>query len=157
MEEKPTKTKLEIDWEDVSLAMLIPLTEVETLFDLKTGKVRLLDAEDITGVSDLTTEEVDADPDRYVGIEPPASWEAYAWMERFAEGVEDNRVREVLFRALSQKRPFRRFKDALAEYPVLLDEWNAFNETCMQQYISEWAEGLPVEIMNPPKWRESTD
>jgi hypothetical protein len=116
-----------------------------------------VDAEEITGEVDLKSEEVDKDPDRYVAIEPPGSWEAYSWMERFAEGVEDPSVREVLFRALSQKRPFRNFKNALAESPLLLEEWYAFKDACEKEFISEWASCLPVEITNPPKWLKSGD
>lgn len=50
-------------------------------------------------------------------------------MEAFvAWRITDERTAERLTATLHRSRPFRRFKDTLAEWPDLLDAWYAFSE-----------------------------
>ena len=53
----------------------------------------------------------------------------YRDMEAFVVWrIADQHRADIVEAALHRPRPFRRFKDALAEWPDLLDAWYAFSE-----------------------------
>ncbi len=87
------------------------------------------------------------DSGRFVGIEPVASHEGFRWMEDFASAQQD-RVRERLLDALDRPRPFRRFKDALHEFPQVRDAWYRYEEEKLRAHVREWVtyRGLDVEL-----------
>ncbi|RJO73128.1 MAG: hypothetical protein C4523_02105 [Myxococcales bacterium] len=148
------KRSLTIDWDAVHNVFVFRSEERHAVLDLETGQVRYWCESDgdETESDDLDAEEVDAAPERYVPIDPPDSHEAFRWMERFADGMEDKQVQNALFRALDGRRPFRRFKDALADFPGRLEAWYAFEEECVYECMAEWAKSLPVKISDPPAW-----
>lgn len=98
--------------------------------------------------------DVDLDEDRFVWIEPIDSHEAFRWMEHFALRQDDERVRERLLDALDRPRPFRRFKDALYEFPAVQDAWYRFEEEKQRQAVRDWiqSEGIDAELFvaEPP-------
>lgn len=74
----------------------------------------------------------------FVPIEPIPSREAYGDMEEFIGRVRDARARDLLERAIAGRGAFRRFKDALMEYPDLRKAWFAFHDTRMERRAIEW-------------------
>ncbi|HEY9786342.1 MAG TPA: UPF0158 family protein [Candidatus Obscuribacterales bacterium] len=82
----------------------------------------------------------------YVPIEQIPSHEAFKWMEDFAEAVADSRLQHLLFEALSGRRPFRRFKDVLLDYPKQREQWFAYEGTRRRQYIEQWARDEGIEL-----------
>jgi hypothetical protein len=73
---------------------------------------------------------------------------AYRDMEDFAETVEDERLQERLWRALSGSRPFRRFKDAVAAEGAVEKRWFRFRDERQTARAVAWLaeEGLaPAE------------
>ncbi|MGH2970116.1 MAG: UPF0158 family protein, partial [Solirubrobacteraceae bacterium] len=56
---------------------------------------------------------------RLIAVEPLPTAVGYGDMEDFVRQVRDLRTREVLERAIGGRGAFRRFKDALLEYPRL--------------------------------------
>src|SRR5262245_18508227 len=66
--------------------------------------------------------------DHLVRVEPLPAEVGYGDMEDFVGYVRDARARDVPERAIVGKAAFRRFKDALLEYPALRRSWFAFHD-----------------------------
>jgi hypothetical protein len=79
-----------------------------------------------------------------VRVEPLPSWVGYRDMEDFAARVREPRTRDLLERAIAGRGAFRRFKDALLDYPDLRRAWFAFHDTRGERRAIEWlaSEGL---------------
>jgi predicted nucleotidyltransferase len=77
-------------------------------------------------------------------VEPIEPSEAYGDMEDFVETVRDPRARDLLERAISGRGAFRRFKDALYEFPDLRAAWFALADARMARRALYWLadEGL---------------
>lgn len=105
-----------------------------------------------TGELWLNNDGVDEVPDdlednpRYLPIEAMASRDAFQIMEDFVDELGDSPEAEALQAALNGRKPFRRFKDALLDYPELRDSWFAFEETRLNRLAQEWCDeqGLAV-------------
>jgi Uncharacterised protein family (UPF0158)/Nucleotidyltransferase domain len=76
-----------------------------------------------------------------IRIEPIPSREAYGDMEDFTGRVGDPRTRDLLERAIAGRGAFRRFKDALYEFPDLRQAWFAFHDARMGRRAIEWLAG----------------
>lgn len=83
---------------------------------------------------------------RYVPIEQIPSNEAFEFMADFADDVADSRIRDVLQRALRGNRPFRRFKDAISNFPKERERWFQYESSRRREYIEQWAREEGVEI-----------
>ncbi len=70
---------------------------------------------------------IEAEPARYLFIEPLPSAFGYRLMSDFTETVEESAARAALERALDGRRPFRAFKDALFDFPPLRESWFRFH------------------------------
>ncbi len=86
------------------------------------------------------------DPSRYVSIEQIPSHDAFQFMADFADEMNASRAREALGRALSGNKPFRRFKDALLDYPKEREQWFEYEARRRREYIEEWARDQGVEL-----------
>lgn len=95
-------------------------------------------------------ERLGADPDRYLLIEPVPSSVGYNIMMDFVETLPEGKVRRELARALEQKRPFRRFKDVLLNYPSVREDWFRFNEQAFIKIIQEWLHDNGLEVTLVP-------
>ena len=62
----------------------------------------------------------------------------YGDMEAFIESMKTGRVRDRLSDAISRGRPFRRFKDVLAQDPEERERWFAFRDSRVRERIIEW-------------------
>jgi Uncharacterised protein family (UPF0158)/Nucleotidyltransferase domain len=95
----------------------------------------------------LDPDSVDIEDDEHpeaqglIRIEPVSSREAYEDMEDFAGRVRDPRTRDLLERAIAGRGAFRRFKDALFEFPDLRQAWFAFHDARMERRAVEWLAG----------------
>ncbi len=83
---------------------------------------------------------------RFVRIPGDDSHGAFEDMEEFIGTVKSDRVYDALARALRGSRPFRRFKDALGDYPRVEEQWYAFRDQRLRERIKEWAREEGVEI-----------
>jgi hypothetical protein len=83
--------------------------------------------------------------DRYVDIPTADSDEGYQDMEDFVETIDDDRAYELLSFALDGPRPFRRFKDALANYPDERQRWFDFKSARMRRRVIDWLASLDIE------------
>lgn len=82
--------------------------------------------------------------ERFIPIEPVPSHEGFRWMERFAAAQEE-RVRERLMDSLDRPHPFRRFKDALLEFPEVREAWFAYEEEKLKEEARAWLEYQQID------------
>jgi Uncharacterised protein family (UPF0158) len=162
---------IRIDIDEIAVAMSDH--DSEWVLDTKTGKVlmrewlrdpelRRLEGLEVESLKDDGEElddelapDLDAlDDDRFVWIESIDSHEGFRWMERFALRQDDERVRERLLDALDRPRPFRRFKDALHEFPQVRDAWYKFEEEKLREAVRDWVEAREIDaelfVAGPP-------
>ncbi|MCI0486735.1 MAG: UPF0158 family protein [Blastocatellia bacterium] len=82
----------------------------------------------------------------YVLIEQIPSHVAFEWMQDFIDTALSSRLQQLLFGALSGRRPFRRFKDALLDFPKERDQWFDYESSRRREYIQRWARDKGIEI-----------
>jgi hypothetical protein len=120
--------------------------EMQHFFDRQTGEV-------LTVFEDMDEEDaelLDADPDRFLLIEPVPSYVGYEVMSDFVDTLPEGKVPRELTRALQQRRPFRRFKDVLLNYPTVREDWFRFHEQAFMKIIQEWLHDHGVEATLVP-------
>ena len=96
---------------------------------------------------------------RLMAIEPLPSAVAYADMEDFVARVRDPRARYLLEQAITGRGAFRRFKDALLDYPQLRRAWFAFHDARTERRAIEWlverglvdAKAAQIELARRPE------
>ena len=94
--------------------------------DLQTGEVwpqSVLEYAEEAGEADL--EDDDA---RWLRVHCEGSRAGYRDMELFIDTVEDDHLADRFARSIQGRGAFRRFKDALAGWPDLLDRWYGFTD-----------------------------
>ena len=87
----------------------------------------------------IFNEVIEAGVDALCHIEPLSSREQYEIMEEYIDGIEDERVRNLLYVAIEGRGAFRRFKDSLAAIGRLSDYFE-FHDRVMQDKAREWCE-----------------
>jgi hypothetical protein len=122
-------------------------TGLRHFFDRQAGEVLSLLAEDM---DEEDRERLNADPDRYLLIEPAPSWVGFEIMNDFVETLPEGKARRELAAALQQRHPFRRFKDVLLNYPSIRENWFRFHEQAFMKIIKEWLENHGVEATLAP-------
>jgi hypothetical protein len=95
--------------------------------------------------SDEDRDRIDADPDRFVAVEPLPSSVGWDVTAGFVESLPDGAARRHLAAALSARHPFRAFKDALAGHPSLREEQFAFHDVEWARLAAEWFEDKGIE------------
>jgi len=86
---------------------------------------------------------------RFESIPHFESHESYGYMEDFIETVRDSAMRDRLSQAINQRKPFRRFRDVLADDRRLEREWQAYESRRQRETIVEWLGSVGVEPANP--------
>ncbi len=81
---------------------------------------------------------------RFIAVPPVGSHEAYDDMADFITTVTNRHTRECLAEAIAGKHPFRRFKDALDNYPQERERWFAFSAERQRQRAVDWLESIGV-------------
>jgi len=117
-------------------------TDLRHFVDRQTGEVLSLLEEDM---DEEDLERLDAEPDRYLLIEPVPSWVSYEVMSDFVGTLPEGKARRELVRALQQRHPFRRFKDVLLNYPAVREDWFRFHEQSFVKIIQAWLDDHGVE------------
>lgn len=77
-------------------------------------------------------------PEIFLHITPLPSHEGYAIMEEYTDGLPEGRAKNSLARAISQPKPFRRFKDALFDFPEERESWFKFYNARLQAAAIEF-------------------
>ena len=137
---------LTIDLEELTWALNSrdPLGESSHWLNLESGSILSLIGPDVDN-------ETDADPrddDCWLFIEPIESSEAFRVMEDFVDQCGDERLARALGQSLQQRKPFRRFKVALAAHPAQREAWFAFERQAMEAIAQRWCEEHDIS----PRW-----
>jgi len=138
--------ELTIDLEALigALSSRDPLGESSHWLNLESGTILFLIRPD-------ALDEADEDPrddDRWLLVEPIESSDAFRVMEDFVDQCSDDRLARALGQALQQRKPFRRFKDALAARPAQQEAWFAFERQAMEVIARRWCEDHGIA----PRW-----
>jgi hypothetical protein len=83
-------------------------------------------------------DQVESEPDRWVPIEPLPSRDEFEVMEDFVVKLPDGEDKRTLEHALSYKKPFSNFKQALSGMPDLRKQWFVLHDN----HTREAAEAL---------------
>lgn len=153
--------KLKIDIEElVSEATWNDDMELGPLkfFDRETGSMLFVDrvlaraVEDEEDLSDYEDDDEELETARQVLSEDrflslPERWpdENFQIMEDFVRDQTQGKVQDALAQALSQRKPFRRFKDALCEFPDVREQYFEFESACHRQWIVDWLHSLGID------------
>jgi hypothetical protein len=137
---------LTIDLEELTWALNSrdPLGECSHWLNIESGTILSLIGPD----ADDEADEDPRDDDRWLFIEPIESSKAFRVMEDFVDQCGDDRLARALGQALRQRKPFRRFKDALAAHPAQREAWFAFERQAMESIARRWCEDHGIS----PRW-----
>ena len=80
--------------------------------------------------------DVEENPNQYILIEKMMSFESFKIMRRFLGKVADPKLREKLMLAISQNKPFRRFRNILNYNGDVLQDWYDFKQEELEKYVS---------------------
>ncbi len=136
---------IHVDADELIMAFEDNSGMAEWYLDRKTGEVlhasdALLGEED----EDLAAR-IEADPERYVLIDPIPSSTGFDAMADFVETVTDAATRRALERALAGRKPFRVFKDALLDFPAERENWFRFKDAAYRRHAEAWLEDNGIE------------
>jgi Uncharacterised protein family (UPF0158) len=119
-----------VDLADLALALEDHSDEHTWWFDPATGKV---EPRFVGELGDLPSSDTGL-----IRVDPLPSSVGYADMEDFVARIREPRTRDLLERAISGRGAFRRFKDALLDYPDLRRTWFAFHDTRGERRAIDW-------------------
>ena len=155
----PSRQNVPIVWDDLLMALETHWSSGERYFlDCRTGQIEMvsdfgMDGEEHEGLFDL----MDADPDRYVEVEPLDSREAYDHMVEFIETVPEKLLREEFEVAIQGKGAFRQFKDVLARHPAQRERWFRFKQQQMEQAALRWLDSAGITSVRRITFGEDAD
>lgn len=140
-----------VDWSGLEGALTFRSDEASHYFDTRTGQVHLVQSSLIAGGEGdpaLSDEGIATRcaAGELIPIEPLPSSTEYEWMAEFADGVKDADLAEQLRRALEGKRPFRRFKDALASHPDERDRFHRHHRDRVWEEMRAWIEENGIQL-----------
>jgi len=140
--------RLTIDAEDLIMALEGSGPELRHYLDLQTGEIDYVISEDYGEMGDDLEERVEKDPDRFLLIDPLPSHEGWEIMSDFVESLRPGRIRDDLERAIHGRRPFRRFKDVLFDYPDTQDAWFPFEKKAFVELARDWLmeQGIEADL-----------
>ena len=84
---------------------------------------------------------------RYIRVEGDDPHQDYQDMEHFIATVEDDRLRERLWDAITGRGAFRRFKDVLARHPQVREDWFEFKDARLRARVADWLELHDIELV----------
>jgi len=87
--------------------------------------------------------------ERFKRIPRTGSRESFHWMEDFADTVSNESVREKLKAALKQRKPFRKFHEAMGSDRRLQQQWRAFQLARLRETVIDWLESIDILPLNP--------
>jgi hypothetical protein len=141
------KKKIYVKEEEFDIALDGRDGHMTFYLDLETGEIQFvsddmeIDDEQIPNWLRAIKE----NPKRFYEVPPIPSSLSFDFMKSFAEDEVSGNVQEILLEALSGKRPFRRFKDALFEFPEVEKAWYVYERVWRCWHMKRW---LHVESLN---------
>jgi hypothetical protein len=141
-----------VNWDDLEMALTSDPGEWTCYLDLETGAVRMVPRGGLEDDDGLSEDEIDEalNVGRLVHVEPLGSRVEYQWMAEFTGTVRNARLRDRLEVALDVRGAFRRFKNALLDFPAERDRWFAFRDQRLHAAAREWLEAVGLEPTTAP-------
>jgi Uncharacterised protein family (UPF0158) len=142
-----------VNWDDLEMALTSDPGEWTCYLDLETGEVRMVPMGGWEDDDDgLSGDEIDdaLNAGRLAHVEPLGSRVEYQWMVEFTGTVRNARLRDRLEVALDGRGAFRRFKNALLDFPGERERWFAFREQRLHAAAREWLEAVGLEPTTAP-------
>jgi hypothetical protein len=131
-----------VDLADLALALEDHAEEHSWWLDTATGTVEPHFAGEIGG-----PHFPESDGRRLILVQPLPPGVGYGDMADFVACVREPRTRDLLERAIAGRGAFRRFKDALLDYPELRRAWFAFHDARGERRAIEWL--VEHELVDP--------
>ncbi|MFK8005734.1 MAG: UPF0158 family protein [Saprospiraceae bacterium] len=94
-----------------------------------------LDEFDDTEIWEEELKKVNDNRDQYILIEKIESYDSFKILRRFLGKVSDPKLREKLMIAISQNKPFQRFRNILDYNGDVLKDWYQFKQEEIEKYI----------------------
>ena len=140
-------TKLTLDRQDLILALSSNVDGHDAAYylDTETGELILFSQDFKADPSYGIPEDIEVNP-RYLEITPFRSYETFPMMEEFVSTLPEGEIANRLTRALDGKKPFRRFKDTLYDYPDIQDNWYQFEDAALTKMAETWCEENDIEF-----------
>lgn len=85
---------------------------------------------------------------RYIPIEKDDPHGDYRDMERFIQTVDDEELRQRLWRAIKGRGAFRYFRDVLYDHPEVQEEWLDFKHARRRQRAERWLARRDIELIS---------
>lgn len=137
--------KIRIDADDLIMALDEHSGLVEWYLDRETGEV-LHASDELLGEKDEElSARIEAEPERYIFIDPLPSPAGFDVMADFVVTVTDAAAYRVLEQALAGRKPFRAFKDALLDYPAEREHWFRFKYAACRKHAEAWLEDSGIK------------
>ena len=135
---------LKINLEDFAMGMTwsSDLFDSAHYLDTDTGEVLFIS----DGVDEDEIPPDLEDNPRYVLIRPIEASAAFRIMEDFVETLADSATAWRLDAALRRPKPFRRFKDALYDFPQVQESWYAFEREAHREIATAWCADRGIEV-----------
>jgi len=143
---------MHIDWGALDLAFETSDIEHSSWLDRMTGEVLSVFDGDDPDDREAVFQRINAQPKRFVAIEPPDARAQWEWMSEFTASVPDAQLRDLLDVALDGRGAFRRFKDVLLGAPEERQRWSRFRDDRMHQAIARFLDEANVHPANAPPW-----
>lgn len=143
-------TRIKINRDSLSMALEDHGGQMSHFLDKKTGEiVEIFHDFDFDDDENEGARRIDAEPERYLEIDPISSHEGFRIMENFVESLPEGEAKLILSKALSWKKPFSNFKEALYDYPDIREEWFEFHNKALSVSAAEWLEeeGIDAELV----------
>lgn len=140
--------RLVIDVESLIMALEHHEPESYQYLDRETGEVAFLSLSSFADTDEETRQKIEADPERYIPIEPLPSSVGWQVMDDFIASLPSSDVKERLATAIQRSRPFRGFKDVLLDYPPIREAWFRYHQDACTQLAQEWLkdQGINAEL-----------
>ncbi len=132
-----------IDAEELIIALENHSYEMRFFVDRSTGEVfPVFEGND---ESDADRDRIEAEPARFVAVDPIPSSVGWEVMAGFVESLPEGPPRTQLASSLRARHPFRAFKDMLSPHPELREEWHGFHHRELRRLAGEWLEGEGID------------
>lgn len=143
-------SKITVDIGMLTIAMESNDGEGEWYLDKVTGEI-ILFTDYVNDEIREKRQQLEDDPERFLLVEANPSQDAFKLMEEFVESITNESIQKVLFRALSERKPFRRFKDELLNFPEVRQPWFAYKKDHEEKIAREWLEANDIQFEEATK------
>lgn len=89
--------------------------------------------------------DVEKNRDQYILIEKMDSSDSFKIMRRFMGKVANPSIRNKLMIAISQNKPFRKFRDILDYNGDVLQDWDDFKQEEIKKYVKRFLDSFEEE------------